>query len=266
MFVLRYILNPHLKEHPGSLHISTDCWTSPNHRAFVAFVVHLEHNGAPLSLLLDVAELAQSHSGENLAKTMQDVLEEFGIQDKVSGFQVDGVPGLKYVRQILSVICDNASSNEAMISKLEELNDAFSGEASLVRCFLHVVNLVAKTTIRLFDPPKKKVNATSSSINADDEASLNADLDKAYQELINLASNIEIEEANTRVELAQVESDGVEDDEEGQSELENGTEGWIDKLALLSDAERLKLDSQILPVRLAIVKVSHNTSSSSRMY
>jgi antibiotic biosynthesis monooxygenase (ABM) superfamily enzyme len=30
-----------LQDHPGRLHFATDCWTSPNHQAFVAWMVHL---------------------------------------------------------------------------------------------------------------------------------------------------------------------------------------------------------------------------------
>jgi hypothetical protein len=36
-----------------------DAWTSPNHRAFVAVTVHLECNGEPLCLVLDVVEVAE---------------------------------------------------------------------------------------------------------------------------------------------------------------------------------------------------------------
>ncbi|KAL4064006.1 hypothetical protein V8B97DRAFT_1876342, partial [Scleroderma yunnanense] len=57
-------------------------WTSPNHKAFVAMFVHLEHEGKPLSMLLDFIELAESHSGVNLAKALVKVLDEFGISDK----------------------------------------------------------------------------------------------------------------------------------------------------------------------------------------
>ncbi|KAJ7697116.1 hypothetical protein B0H16DRAFT_1220698, partial [Mycena metata] len=48
-----------LQEHPGQLSFTTDAWTSPNHRAIVAWVVHLEHEGQPLSFLLDVKELPE---------------------------------------------------------------------------------------------------------------------------------------------------------------------------------------------------------------
>ena len=61
----------------------TDAWTSPNHKAFVAFTVHLEDNGSPLAMLLDIVEVPKSHTGSNLALTFIKVLREFGISDKV---------------------------------------------------------------------------------------------------------------------------------------------------------------------------------------
>ena len=65
------------------LNFATDAWTSPNHKAYVAFTVHFEHNGTPMSMLLDLVEVAKSHSGLNLAHAFAEVLEEFGISDKV---------------------------------------------------------------------------------------------------------------------------------------------------------------------------------------
>jgi hypothetical protein len=72
-----------LQEYDGALNFAIDAWTSPNHKAFVAFTVHFEHEGTPISMLLDLVEVAKSHSGVNLAEAFAKVLEEFGIQDKV---------------------------------------------------------------------------------------------------------------------------------------------------------------------------------------
>ncbi|KAF8546591.1 hypothetical protein OG21DRAFT_1373998, partial [Imleria badia] len=52
---------------------------------------------------------------------------------------------------ILSVTCDNASNNDAMIKALSKMVPTFRGAASHTRCFLHIVNLVAKSLIRQFD-------------------------------------------------------------------------------------------------------------------
>lgn len=37
-----------------------------------------------MSFLLDIVELADSHSGENMARVFADILKEFGIEEKVS--------------------------------------------------------------------------------------------------------------------------------------------------------------------------------------
>jgi hypothetical protein len=65
------------------LNFATDTWTSPNHKAYVAFTVHFEHETDPVSMLLDLVEVAKSHLGKNLAAAFAQVLEEFGISDKV---------------------------------------------------------------------------------------------------------------------------------------------------------------------------------------
>ena len=72
-----------LQEYEGQLNFATDAWTSPNHKAFVAFTVHFAHEGVPVSMLLDLVEVAKSHSGVNLAEAFAKVLEDFGISDKV---------------------------------------------------------------------------------------------------------------------------------------------------------------------------------------
>ena len=66
------------------LNFATDAWTSPDHKAFVAFTVHMEHEGVPISMLLDLVEVAKSHTGENLAEAFKKMLKEFGVEDKVS--------------------------------------------------------------------------------------------------------------------------------------------------------------------------------------
>ncbi len=52
----------------------------------MAITVHLEHEGIPICLLLDIVEVARSHTGVNLAIAFADVLNDFGIADKVSTY------------------------------------------------------------------------------------------------------------------------------------------------------------------------------------
>ncbi|KAF8239967.1 hypothetical protein L208DRAFT_1062766, partial [Tricholoma matsutake] len=63
-----------LKDHPGQIHFATDAWTSPNHRAFVAWTVHLHHEGHILTFLLDIIEVPELHTGEALAQAFHKML------------------------------------------------------------------------------------------------------------------------------------------------------------------------------------------------
>ena len=66
-----------------ALNIATDAWTSLNSHAFVAVTVHYEEAGIPRTLLLDIVECAESHTGVTLATTLVKIFNNFGISDKV---------------------------------------------------------------------------------------------------------------------------------------------------------------------------------------
>ena len=72
-----------LQEHEGTLSFATDAWRLPNHKAFIAVMVHFENNGVLICMILDVVEVAVLHSSVNLAAAFADILEEFGVSDKV---------------------------------------------------------------------------------------------------------------------------------------------------------------------------------------
>jgi len=71
------------KEYDGRLSFATDAWTSPNQRAFIAITVHLEHEGEPISMLLDIVEVAKSHTRENLAAAFAKIMDNYQISEKV---------------------------------------------------------------------------------------------------------------------------------------------------------------------------------------
>ena len=60
-----------------------DVWTSPNHRSYVAVTVHFEKDGAPIAMLLDLVQVARSHTGATLAGVFAKILDDFGITHKV---------------------------------------------------------------------------------------------------------------------------------------------------------------------------------------
>ena len=83
IIIHKYFNLTNLKEYDGRLSFATDAWTSPNQRAYVAITVHFEHKGEPISMLLDVVEVAKSHTGENLATAFAQIMEDYRISEKV---------------------------------------------------------------------------------------------------------------------------------------------------------------------------------------
>ncbi|KAM6494748.1 hypothetical protein JOM56_009377, partial [Amanita muscaria] len=57
-----------LQKVDSNLSFAIDAWTSPNSCALVAVTVHYEVNGRGLSWLLDIVEVAESHTGATLAR------------------------------------------------------------------------------------------------------------------------------------------------------------------------------------------------------
>ena len=72
------------QNYEGKLSFTTDAWTSPNHKAYVAVTVHFEQDGALISMLLDLVQVAKSHTGITIAVVFDIILEDFGITHKVS--------------------------------------------------------------------------------------------------------------------------------------------------------------------------------------
>jgi len=82
-FIKKRLTSAGVQEHKGALNFVTDSWTSPNH---IAMTVHFKNVGVPILMLLDIVEVAHSHSGFNLAAAFAKILEEFGISDKACNF------------------------------------------------------------------------------------------------------------------------------------------------------------------------------------
>jgi hypothetical protein len=131
--------------------------------------------------------------------------------------------------QCLGITCDNASNNDAMIDELVDLLPNFPGPTNRCRCFLHIVNLIAKTLLKQFKVPKKDVEAA---------------LDAAEQQLLELAAGADMDE------LVTVAEGGLGDNEDADD-----MDGWVNEMNLLSEEESEELRQSIHPVRLVLAKV-----------
>ena len=169
------------------------------------------------------------------------ILEEFGIADKVIVTMIPDEEMLTQ-EQILSITCDNASCNNVMIAELAKILPNFS-EDGHTWCFLHIVNLIAKSIIRQFDVQKKR----------DDEH-----LDEAEQELRNLAGDVDLENEEAEEAMGEYQISGEID---AGDETDDDVEGWINEMMLLSPAEHEWVEEDIRPVKLVLVKVRISVTS-----
>ena len=211
-----------LQEHDGKLNFAMDAWTSPNHKAFVAMMAHFEVNGEPVCMLLDLVEVAMSHFSMNLAAAFAQILDEFGISDKVSNRSMGKETILTCVPQALGITCDNASPNDTMIDKLPNLNENYLGTSICAQCFNHIVALVTIRVVHQFDVPGGE----------------NKLMYEAEQELQELAEGLDIEEAAAQRER-ESDDNKEEDDEDG---------GWVEARANLSTTDCKELDESVQPI------------------
>ncbi|KAM4067722.1 restless-like transposase [Hirsutella rhossiliensis] len=113
-----------LKSTPGQIHIAFDGWRSRNRHALHGLICfYIDKDGVPSKLVLGMPELKISHSGENIAAQILEILESYEILDKV-GY----------------ITLDNAGN---MDTATEEIAEAlgFDPKKRRVRCFGHVLNL-----------------------------------------------------------------------------------------------------------------------------
>jgi len=73
----------------GELPIALDCWTSPNHRAWISVTTTWLRKGKDgkeelTTTILDFVELPCSHSAQNMAEALDKILKAYGIDGKVS--------------------------------------------------------------------------------------------------------------------------------------------------------------------------------------
>jgi hypothetical protein len=118
-----------------------------------------------------------------------------------------------------------------MIAALEKQIGAFPGAANRTRCFAHVLNLVAKSIIKIFDVPMAEAEGA---------------LSNAQKELARFANEVEVDDD---------EGAGANMDR-GDDEDDDDIDGWIDEHADMCKEDLEALDASVQPVCLVLTKVS----------
>ena len=122
-----------------------------------------------------------------------------------------------------------------MVNELEDLLLDYD-PSNRMQCFVHVLNLIAKSLLKQFDMVKK----------SNKDKNLLDNLNEEDHKLLTLAENLEEEELTT--------ADEINDDEEID---ENDVQDWVDEVATLTATQCEFLEESIRLVKLVLVKVSY---------
>jgi hypothetical protein len=146
-----------------------------------------------------------------------------------------------------------------MIEEMASLLENFPGAANQTRCFLHILNLTAKSILQQFEIPKKKKTGDGGG-DGDGEGGDDGGkkyLSKALNELMALSNEIEDEPTVT----------GVEDGDEGTDlRVEDDEDGLEDEREVLSEEEIAQLEADLIPVRLMLTKVRESDDDSAKNF
>lgn len=112
--------------------LTTDGWTSMSHSSYLAVTAHfIDSNTELKTYLLACVEFNESHLAVNIANSIKDIADEFGIANKIA-----------------AVVTDNASNVVAAIR---------TGNWRWIGCFAHSLNLVVQTSLLKIEDILKKV-------------------------------------------------------------------------------------------------------------
>ncbi|EXA32070.1 hypothetical protein FOVG_16646 [Fusarium oxysporum f. sp. pisi HDV247] len=138
--VKKGVISSQLQKAVTRISFSFDLWTSPNRYAFLGLHAHyLDASYQVQSRPLALRRVWGSHSGDNQAATIYDILGEYGIRDRTG-----------------AGVCDNASSNDTCLASLyRQLYPAMAEEDirnHRTTCFGHILNLAARAFLWGEDP------------------------------------------------------------------------------------------------------------------
>jgi hypothetical protein len=86
------------------IHFTVDIWSSPNKLGILGLVAHfIDSNGELVSYCVALREIPGKHSGENQARMVMDVIEDYGVATQTGYF-----------------VSDNADSNDTLMSALQK--------------------------------------------------------------------------------------------------------------------------------------------------
>ncbi|KAI7939261.1 hypothetical protein MJO29_013997 [Puccinia striiformis f. sp. tritici] len=142
----------------SKISLTCDGWTSPKNESILGITAHWIDDYELKSIILATKLIDGPHSGINLASHLDDVLDTFGIKQKV-----------------FCITADNASNNTTMAAKLHSLI-GFDAANCMLGCMPHVINLAAKVGIKAFSESVSQGNGPRTLANILDDSPPQVDM------------------------------------------------------------------------------------------
>jgi hypothetical protein len=121
----------------SSIHFTVDMWTSPNFLSMFGVIAHYtDENGQLSHAVLAIKEIDGEHSGENMAHSLMEVLDDYQIKSKIGYFMTDNA-------------CQNDTMLQIISDKLAIEDIEYDANLHRLRCNGHIINLAAQAF--LFD-------------------------------------------------------------------------------------------------------------------
>jgi hypothetical protein len=159
--------------------IALDAWSSPNHLAFLAITAYyIDNNWEFREVLIGFEQIHGEHTGVVLSRIVEDVLEQFGIQDR-----------------LLAVTTDNASNNGTLTAELQAALAEASGimswdsEKMHLPCLAHVVQLSVRAFLDGIKAEAENETLSMATVTDDDVRKLRS-MDKSFNKTLGLVSSL----------------------------------------------------------------------------
>ncbi|XP_026428804.1 zinc finger BED domain-containing protein RICESLEEPER 2-like [Papaver somniferum] len=142
-----------LKPAPGRMCLTSDMWTSVTTTGYISLTMHfLDQNWELKKYLLNFCELPPPHTGENLSAKLFAIIENWGIEHKVSNITLDNA-------------ANNGVCARIMQSRLVAKKILFNkGKYFHVRCCAHILDLIVKDGLVKIDPYVLKIRKSVKSL------------------------------------------------------------------------------------------------------
>jgi hAT family C-terminal dimerisation region len=144
-----------LKNTAESISLSLDVWKAPNGKHILAVICHwTTEDFEDRQLVIHFGHLKGSHTGENMAKEIQEVLKNFNLEQKllaICGDNASNNPTLcRHIHRLLKQKFVDSTKKLAIPGNEQRKLMLFKGDESFIRCLAHVLNVVAKSMLKIF--------------------------------------------------------------------------------------------------------------------